>query len=280
MNAEVSSRSPDRLPDLLTLIAMSCLAYVLAVGLHEHGGHAVACVLLGSHPLELGAFYVNCDDHLLSSLGARLVAIAGPVASLITGLVSFAILVRLPLRASAAVYFTWLLGTLGLMEAAGYFFFSGVTGLGDLGTTQDGAFVGASPEWLWRLILTVVGVGAYACAIALALRRLGPHLAGDGFARFAVARRAALISYVAGAAVYLLMGAFNPYGWSIVLRSALPSSLGGTSGLFWMFYYAPRARTATGPGLYFGRQWGWVIAGVVAVAAYALIFARTLRPYP
>jgi len=30
-------------PDLLTLIAVSALAYVLAVALHEHGGHATAC---------------------------------------------------------------------------------------------------------------------------------------------------------------------------------------------------------------------------------------------
>jgi hypothetical protein len=57
----MSNAEPIALPDKLTLIAVSAIAYILAVALHEHLGHATACVLLGSHPLELGAFYVNCD---------------------------------------------------------------------------------------------------------------------------------------------------------------------------------------------------------------------------
>src|SRR5215469_8315756 len=79
----------EALPDLLTLIGVSALAYVLATALHEHLGHALACVALGSHPLEMGAFYIECDDTRLGSVSLRLVSLAGPVVSLLTGLVCF-----------------------------------------------------------------------------------------------------------------------------------------------------------------------------------------------
>ena len=84
--------APGRSPDTLTLVAISALAYVLAVALHEHGGHATACLLMGSHPKELGAFYVDCDDNGLSSVGMRIVALAGPVASLLTGVLALLVL--------------------------------------------------------------------------------------------------------------------------------------------------------------------------------------------
>jgi hypothetical protein len=173
-----------------------------------------------------------------------------------------------------------LLGSIGLMEATGYPLFSGVSGVGDLGTADGGALFGASPQWFWRLILAVGGVAAYLVAIRIALARLEPRLSGEGAVRLTVARRAASISYFTGAATYLVIGIFNPYGWTILLLSVLPSSLGGTSGLLWMFHYAPPARTASGPGLYFARQKGWIIAGALATVIYALIFARTLRFTP
>jgi hypothetical protein len=88
------------LPDRLTLIAISALAYVVGVALHEHLGHALACVVLGSHPTEMGAYYVNCDDARLSSFSIRLVQLAGPFVSVLTGVVCFALVRRMPDRKS------------------------------------------------------------------------------------------------------------------------------------------------------------------------------------
>ncbi len=68
--------------DLLTLIALSAFSFMLATALHEHGGHVMACALLGRHIKELGAFYVDCGTESLSGLGNRLVALAGPLMSL------------------------------------------------------------------------------------------------------------------------------------------------------------------------------------------------------
>lgn len=86
--------APDALPDRLTLIALSALAYIVAVALQEHLGHATACAFLGSHPTELGAFYIECDDARLTSFGIRLVALAGPLVSLVLGLVCLPLAAR------------------------------------------------------------------------------------------------------------------------------------------------------------------------------------------
>ena len=265
------------LPDRLTLIALSALAYILEVALHEHLGHAGACVLLGSRPLELGAFYVNCDDAGLRAGGARLVALAGPLVSLLTGFLSFRLL---PLfsKSPAAWYFIWLLGTVGFMTATGYPLFSGVSGLGDFGTTADGALYGATPQWLWRGVCALVGGGTYYLAVRYAARVLDPKVSGEGQARISTARRVMRISYVTGAVVYLLIGLLNPVGFVIVATSALASSMGGTSGLLWMIRFLDRFRDVPLPGLYFPRRWPWIIAAVVIVALYAAVFGPTYRP--
>jgi hypothetical protein len=268
--------APGVLPDRLTLVALAALAYVVAVALHEHLGHATACVLLGSHPNELGAFYIDCDDSRLSGLGIRLVALAGPLVSLALGLACLPLAARC--RSPAAFYFTWLLGALGLMEAAGYPLFSGVSGLGDLGTTSDGALKGASPEWAWRIAEAAAGLLAYIAVVRAAARAIAPRLSGVGRERIRVARLTFTWSYFAGAAVYLLIGFLNPHGLVIVLTSALASSMGGTSGLLWMPRVLGREPPATGPGIYFARSWGWIVTAVMLTVGYAAVFGPTLRP--
>jgi hypothetical protein len=266
-------------PDMATLVPISALAYVLAVALHEHGGHATACVLLGGHPRELGAFYVDCDDAALSSLARRLVQLAGPVASLILGIAAFSVLPHVSTGKPLAYYFTWLLGGIGLMSAAGYPLFSGVSGLGDLGTTQDGALFGATPEWLWRTALIVAGGIAYWLVVRHLCRTIAPYVGAAGGAPMAQARRATLVSYATGALVYLAIGAFNPLGWSMIFMSVLPSSLGGTSGLLWMWGVYRRRAPAAGAGakLGFPRDGKWIAVSVLVVLAYAAIFGPSLK---
>lgn len=265
------------IPDRLTLIAISALAYIVEVAFHEHLGHSTACVLLGSHVLEFGAFYVNCDDTLLSPSGVRAVAVAGPLVNVIIGLVSFGVLRRVGANSRAAWYFTWLLGSLGLMTAAGYPLFSGISGTGDLGTEPDSALHGVSPEWLWRSVLAVFGAISYFLVVRFAARVLDPRAGGTGARRIQTARMVLLVSYLTGGAVYLAVGVLNPYGFVIVATSALASSLGGTSGLLWMRRLLDRSRDVAPPGLYFSRSWAWISVAVISVAAYALFLGPTIR---
>ena len=263
--------------DRVTLIAISALAYIVEVALHEHLGHSTACVLLGSRVVEFGAFYVNCDDSLLSPASVRLVAIAGPAVSLLTGLVSFAVLDRIATPARRAWYFTWLLGALGLMTSTGYALFSGISGLGDLGTEADAALYGASPEWLWRAVLALAGAGSYFLVVRWMSARLDPYAGGSGTARIQGARGLTRASYLTGAVIYLLIGLLNPYGFIIVATSALAASMGGTSGLLWMYRLLDRARNVPPPGMPIARSWGWIGVSIAAVAAYAVFLGPTIR---
>lgn len=268
---------PRSFPDLPTLIAISALAYVIAVALHEHLGHTTACILLGGHPAEMGAFYVNCAYTGMSSLNIRLVAIAGPFISLMMGIVSFFILPRLPSRAHAAYYFVWLLGSLGLMGSTGYLLFSGVSGIGDFGTASDGVFYQATPEWLWRTALTIVGIVGYLLVVRFAVRRIDQHIGGEGRTRIRNGLRIAWTSYFTGAVLYVAIGLLNPHGLIIVATSAAASSLGGTSGLLWMMEWLDRKKQVES-GLTIQRSWGWIALGLIVIVIYATILGPTIRP--
>jgi hypothetical protein len=263
--------------DRLTLIAISALAYITAVGLHEHLGHTLTCILLGSHPTEIGAFYVNCDYSGMSDLSIRLVALAGPVVSMLIGLAGFLILHRVPPRTSTFYYFVWLLGSLGFMSATGYLLFSGITGIGDFGTSRDGLFYQAAPEWLWRAGLTIAGIVCYFLIIRIAVREIDQRIGGMGRPRIRYARQLALTSYLTGAVVSLVVGLLNPHGLVIVALSAAASSLGASSGLLWMMQLLNRNRQVAMPGLMIERSWVWIILGSMITIVYALILGPTLH---
>jgi len=264
--------------DYLTVIALSMLAYTLAVLLHEHLGHALACVMLGGHPAELGAFYVNCQYANMPDLSIRLVALAGPIVSLITGVVGLLVLDRIPPGSSHLRYWAWLFGTISLMTATGYLLFSGFTGLGDFGTSRDGALFLARPEWLWRLASAVIGGASYILVIYLSLRKMDKLIGGEGTVRVAHAQKLALTSYLTGTLMSVFIGLLNPQGIVIVLTSAAASTLGGTSGLAWMMQMLNRKKTSSTSPLLLERSWFWICTGFIVTILYAIIFGPTLHP--
>ena len=281
MNSETAIPG-DQVPDRLTLIAVSALAYIAEAALHEHAGHGATCLAVGGRLTEAGAFYVSCDDRFLTPLAIRLVELAGPLMSLLTGLVCLTALRYVDRHRPTATYLLWLLGSLGMMSATGYALFSGITGLGDLGTGPDGAFDGIPTPGLARVVLAIGGAYAYRRAVIWSVRKLEPRLLGRDTAEVRVARRTAWTSYWTGAVVYLGIGAFNPQGWIILLTSAMASSMGGTSGLLWMMQRIDRspeaAGGAAGPGLHFGRDWRWIAAGAAVTTLYAIVLGPTLHP--
>ena len=121
-----------------------------------------------------------CNYTGLSELYVRMVALAGPVVSLGIGIVCFLVLRHHPPHTPVAYYFFGLLGSIGLMSATGYLLFSGISGIGDLGTTPDGVFYMASPEWLYRIALTIAGMASYILIIHIAVREIDPHIGGTG----------------------------------------------------------------------------------------------------
>ncbi len=114
--------------------------------------------------------------------------------------------------------------------------------------------------------------------VRISARLLDLRVSGTGASRIRSARVLTLISYVTGAAVYLLIGLLNPYGFVIVATSALASSMGGTSGFLWMHRMLSPSRDVPPPGLYFSRRWPWIGAALAIAGAYATVFGPTLRP--
>lgn len=262
-------------PDVLSLIAISSLAYIASVALHEHLGHTAACVLLGGRPAELGAFYVDCDDARLSDLAVRSVALAGPVISLVVGLIALGALDRPP--AGVARYFTWLLGSIGLMTGSGYLLFSGVSGLGDLGIESDSVFRHATHPWALRIALTLAGIAGYQLATRYCVQKIAASIPGSGVDRVRLFKRITWISYLSGAAVCLAVGALNPHGLIIVLESSAATSLGGTAGLLFMWHRLGPC-TTPGPTIVFSRRWDWIAIALVLIGAYAAVLGPTLHP--
>ena len=256
--------------DLATLLGVTALAFVLANVVHEGAGHGGACVIAGGRAVTWNAIYFECDSAGMSAAGTRWLAAAGTLANLALSALAFLALALTPPRASIGRYFLWMVGTLDLMQATGYWLFSGVAGVGDWVSVVRGL----EPTWAWRLLLTAAGIGGYSAAIWIGLRTLSTFL-GDGDDRLALARRLTLVPYLAGGALYVAAGVLNPQSLWLVLVSAAAASFGGASGLAWMYHLLDDRRRFPPSELLplrMERSGGWIAAG----AAVALLFVLAL----
>src|SRR4030042_2892285 len=139
--------------DILSVIAVSLLAYTLAVIFHEYMGHALMGVAFGGRLSELGALYIGGNHAVQTSMpvwASKFVLLAGALFNAITGIVGLILLARLRKASNLSKYALWLFGTISLLTAAGYVLFSGVSGVGDFGAGSSGLFNGVQPEWLRR----------------------------------------------------------------------------------------------------------------------------------
>ena len=259
--------------DRITVAAMAAMAFVLGAALHEHAGHALACHVLGGHVRAFGAFYVDCDYRDMSAMGVRWVALAGPVVSVLVGIVGTILMPRCarPLPR----LFWWLFASIGYMTGFGYLLFSAVAGIGDLGTGPDGALHALPNEWLWRVPMGVLGYGLYDRAVVWSMRHLG-DMVGGGTDRVRRIRAISLTAYIAIGVSSVLIGLLNPQGLVIVLTSAAAASLGGTSGFAWGPYRAHPSSDDPRPRNTLPRSIAWIAAGIIVVAAYAVVFGPTI----
>jgi len=273
----MTARDPDStagaLVDRWTLVAITALAYVVANVAHEGVGHGGACALAGGDPRVWNAIYFDCDKTVMTGAGVRWLAAAGSLVNLAIAAVAFSALAATRGRgATTGRYFLWLLGTLDLFQATGYWLFSGVAGIGDWVVVVRGL----EPAWLWRALLAVTGAAAYWAAVVFSLRRLAPFV-GAGPERLARARTLTLLPYLSGGVLYVVAGLLNPLSFLLVLISAAAASFGGASGLAWMFTlfrHEERYPPSTEPPLRIARGLSWIVAG----AAVALLFVFVLGP--
>lgn len=127
------------------------------------------CAATGAQARALSTLHFDC------SADTRLVAAGGTLANLIFG-VLFWVAARAVKQISSLRYFFWLLMTFNLLDAGGYFLFSGIGNIGDWAAVV----AGWQPAWAWRVGLTVVGAFTYFLLfVPLCLRELRPFLGRD-----------------------------------------------------------------------------------------------------
>jgi len=271
---KLEKQSPEF--DYLTLIIISMLAYVITTALHEFLGHGVACALLNGKVIELNAFYLDCEYGMISDCDIRLIAMAGPMVSFLTGLTSFFLINKIKKSSTVAIYFLWLLGTISLLTALGYFIFSGVSGIGDFGFTRDGALFRLTPEWLWRILITVFGIAGYGSVVTYSLHVFNSFLGGKNPNRRIRAKSLVLISYFSGCIMAILVGLLNPIGLFIIIFSSLASTAGGTSALLWMMRFLKHDKTKSKPLITIKRNYQWIGIGLFMIVIYAVVFGPSL----
>jgi hypothetical protein len=263
---------------LPTVIAIALVAYALTNVAHEGLGHGGMCVAVGGEPITLNAVYFECGREGVTNAGSRWISAAGTLTNLALAAMTALLLRAGVVRAATGRYFLWLFLTLNLLQAFGYWMFSGLGGIGDWN-----AVVAGRPHYvLWRIALAVVGTAAYwFVAVPIALRGLRPFLdAGDpetGSGRLARAVLLTVVPYIAGGVLYVTAGLLNPESPMLVLISATAASFGGASALAWMAQLLrnrERYPPSAAPALGLARSWPWLVAGALAAA----IFIGVLGP--
>ena len=254
--------------DLATIIAISIVAFAIANVLHEGAGHGGACWLSGGHANAISSVHFDC------SLDSRFISAGGTLVNAIAGLLCWIALRRLRHAGGRLRYFVWLLMTVNLLQAAGYFLFSGVANFGDWADVIGGL----SPVWMWRAALTVFGAVSYLLAIRLALLELRPFLAERDW-RPGGAKDLTVVPYITGGVLYTVAGIFNPVGMILIAASAAASSFGGTSGMAWMtqclgIKFVPKVAA---PRFDLLRSQGWLVAALVTAAIFIGVLGRGLR---
>jgi hypothetical protein len=258
----VQPSTPPVGSDALTIASIGIVVYILGNIIHEDLGHGGACLLIGGKPLLVTAVSMDC------SAENRLVIAGGSLMNVLAAAVFF-VLTRLA-KSPHWKYFAWLAMTVNLLSAAGYLAFSGLGGFGDWAMFIQGF----SPQWVWRVGLTVVGILAYTFAVRFSLLELRPLIGPDPRQRVVNARRLTTVPYFAGGIVECVAGAFNPQGWFLVAMSAAASTFGGTSGLLWSPNWLRGNSIPAGPDgepVALTRSWPWIIAAAIIAVAFIAI---------
>ena len=259
--------------DLLTVAGMAAAIYCLSVMLHEGAGHGGACLAVGAQPKVWGAFYFDCDTHLGPAWKWRAVAAAGNTVNLIVAALVGLVLRGVALERSTTRLALTLTIAVNLFTWAGYFLFSGLTGIGDWGDTQGQVLWGVEPRYAWRSGEFAFGLAAYIWSMRLTGRLFGTIFGGARESR-REGRRVAMTAYLTGSTISLLIGLLNPVGLFVTLASAAASSFGGTAG----FWSAPGFMPLDGsmPTPRVERSWPWIFGGVAVAGAYALLLGRSI----
>jgi hypothetical protein len=246
--------------DRLTVIAISTLACMVQVILHEGVGHGVTAWLSGAHRITVSTVALQSD------IDTRWISANGTLVNLAFAAIFWLLLQRPQRYRPATRYFLVLAMAGNLFTGTGYFLFSGVSNFGD----WEAVIRGLQPHWMWRLGLVVLGVASYYASMLLVAAKLRPFLLHR-------MRLLCWTPYFTDGILAVLGGLFNPGGWFYILVSALPSTLGANAGLLslpsLMRHGSRDEEPQVGPIL---RSTAWIATAAIASLLFVLVIGRGL----
>jgi hypothetical protein len=189
--------------DMITVTACGVFSATLAAIFHETLGHALTCIAEGGQLTLLTSIWIRCRG------ASNLWVVAGPLASLIGGLIGLALLRRQSISGVQRLALT-------LFSGFNLFWFAGQLILHPLTDGDTWAFLAHRLQWpwIWRPIAAGLGGLCYVTA-TLAITDV---LRNRGF----LASSSILIGYAAGAASAALAGLM----WAAMpIRSAMEGLL-------------------------------------------------------
>jgi hypothetical protein len=259
---------PTRQPDLPTIAACACLAYIISNVLHEALGHGGAALLSGARHLTLTTTYLDAD------VDNRWIEAAGTLANLIAGPLFLAALAVAHRAGPLTRYFLWLCAAFNLLLGTGYFGYSGLLNQGDWAVVLHGL----RPAWAWHAAVFLGGVGLYFGSMVLLARSLGRRVIGGRPTR-PVLRRLTWIPYFAAGVLACVAALRNPLGWKLILLSAAASSFGGAAGLLSLGRLVPcSVQQGAAPAVFsLPRQWPLIAATCVIVLFDVLVLGHGLH---
>ncbi|MGA8279075.1 MAG: hypothetical protein WB784_12935 [Rhodanobacteraceae bacterium] len=266
MDTQAPKRIPAIIEGLFTTVAIGVLAYITAAIVHEAGGHGAACVALGGHLVSLSSLFPQC------TLQRPIIAIAGPLANILCGLVAAAFAGRFARHEALrhVQLYCWLVAAYNLFFGTGYLVFSGITGHGDWIFLFGIAGVGTMD----RVVLIVAGIAALAASMRV-LMATRPRLMHDN--EPLAQHDLTLTIYVAASIVSVAAAALDPAGLRAVLALPPAAPFAGL-GLLWLRHVALRrafAPRALAIGVSCHR--GWLVAGTIGVALFIAVLGPGIR---
>jgi hypothetical protein len=253
----MSDTGPDDLPTTLSIGVLASVAQFLV---HEVGGHAAVCALLGGRVLAVAPLWMRC-----SSADPAMV-LAGPLANVLAGAACWALLRWRAPSGAAARLFLWLSIAFQWLVAAGYLAVGAASGFGDWPVLLPSALTG----WPGRVVAIGVAVGCYLLALRalarLGVERLGPSLVGD-----ARLRALALLPSVAAAAVAVLAELAGRRSQVLGIALALGCTAAVGASLLTLPRFVAGQATSPGPGRTVPRATGWIVAGAGVAAGFIVL---------
>jgi hypothetical protein len=269
-----NASNPSPAFDPLTIAAIALIVGALADFIHEGLGHGGACLLVGGKPTLLTSMNFAWDETGVPRWASRVVAAGGTIANLLAGALALTML-RRPPSAAHLHYFLWLFAAVNLYVGTGYFFYSGMSNIGDWANV----IAGWQGYWVWRGLLALLGGASYFLCVRTMLVKVAPLTGGDPAVRFRRANLLMLIPYCAGAVMGVIAGALNPQAKALLLISAVAASLGGTSGLAWgpQLLRDPHWLVSSTAPAAIPRHWGWIVVGLLVAVVFVVILGPGLK---